>query len=137
MKRVLPVLIVVGLSLAGIYARGEDSAKNLAKPAAKPVMPPAVARNVDFEKDVVPIFQQSCVSCHSSGKAESDFSIETREKLLEGGGSGSPGIVEGKSAESTIVQLVSGQDPDPDRFMPKKGKKLTAEQIGVLRAWID
>jgi mono/diheme cytochrome c family protein len=133
MKRILPVVVVVaGGLVAAIFARGES-----APLAVKPVMPPAVNRPVDFVKDVVPIFQQSCVNCHSSGKSESDFSIETREKLIEGGGSGSPGMEPGKSAESTIIQLVSGLDPDPDRFMPKKGKKLTQEQIGILRAWID
>ena len=97
-------------------------------------IPPAAARVVDFQKDVVPIFQASCVTCHSSGKTEADLSVETREKLLEGGAS-DPAIVPGKSADSLMIQLVSGQDPE--RIMPKKGKRLTAEQIGVLRAWID
>jgi hypothetical protein len=97
-------------------------------------IPPAVARPVDFQKEVVPIFQASCVTCHSSGKTEADLSIETKAKLLEGGAS-EPAIVPGKSAESLLIQLVSGQDPD--RIMPVKGKRLSAEQIGVLRAWID
>lgn len=91
-------------------------------------------RDVDFVKEVVPILQTSCVTCHSSGKTEADLSIETKEKLLEGGAS-APAIVEGNSAESLMVQLVAGQDPD--RFMPKKGKKLTPEEIGIIRAWID
>jgi hypothetical protein len=33
------------------------------------------------------------------------------------------------------IQLVAGADED--RIMPQKGKRLTPEQIGVLRAWID
>ncbi len=97
-------------------------------------LPPAANRAVDFEKEVVPIFQSTCVNCHSSGKTEADLSIETREKLLEGGAS-DPAIVPGKSADSLLIQLVSGQDAD--RIMPKKGKRLTPEQIGILRAWID
>src|SRR5947199_7352543 len=123
-------LVLVGMiALAAMLARGENSA-----PAPKSVtIPPAIARPVDFVKDVVPIFQQSCVNCHTSGKAEADLSIETREKLIEGGAT-SPAIVPGKGADSLLVQLVSGVDPEPDRFMPKQGKKLTPEQIGVLRA---
>jgi hypothetical protein len=97
-------------------------------------IPPAVARPVDFQKEVVPILQTSCVTCHTSGKTEADLSIETRDKLLEGGAS-EPAIVPGKSADSLMIQLVSGQDPD--RVMPDKGKRLTAEQIGILRGWID
>lgn len=129
---------MAGLIVAGIFlpARAKESAP-AAKPApAKAVMPPAVARPVDFEKEVVPIFQASCVNCHSSGKTEADLSIETREKLLEGGAT-SPAIEPGKSADSLLIHLVSGMDEDPDRVMPQKGKRLTPEQIGILRAWID
>jgi hypothetical protein len=43
--------------------------------------------------------------------------------------------VVGKSAESYLIELVMGFDPD--NVMPKKGTKLTQEQIGLLRAWID
>jgi hypothetical protein len=104
------------------------------RPSRSAEIPPAAQREVDFVKDVVPILQASCVTCHSSGKTEADLSIETREKLLEGGAS-SPAIVPGNGAESLLVQLVSGMDDE--RIMPKKGKRLTAEQIGILRAWID
>src|SRR5947199_2739723 len=97
-------------------------------------IPPAVSRPVDFEKDVAPIFQASCMQCHANGKYEADLSIESRERLLEGGGT-SPAIEVGKSADSLLIQLVSGQDPE--LIMPRKGKRLTVEQIGVLRAWID
>ena len=41
----------------------------------------------------------------------------------------------GKSADSFLIELVQGFDPDS--AMPKKGTKLTPEQIGLLRAWID
>ncbi len=101
---------------------------------AAPEIPPAAQRKVDFEKDVAPIFATSCMQCHANGKYEADLSIESREKLLEGGAS-SPAIDVGKSSESLLIQLVSGTDPD--RIMPQKGKRLTPEQIGVLRAWID
>lgn len=97
-------------------------------------IPPAVQREVDFVTDVVPIFQAHCVTCHSSGKTEADLSIETLDKLLEGGAS-APAIEPGNSADSLLIQLVSGIDPE--RIMPNKGKRLTAEQIGILRAWID
>ncbi len=101
---------------------------------AADAIPPAVDRKVDFEKDVAPILQTSCMQCHANGKYEADLSIESREKLLTGGGTG-PAIVLGKSADSLLIQLVSGVEPDS--IMPKKGKRLTPEQIGILRAWID
>src|SRR5258705_10562736 len=51
------------------------------------------------------------------------------------GGDPAPAIVAGKSQESYLIELVSGLDPD--NVMPKKGTKLTKEQVAILRAWID
>jgi hypothetical protein len=34
-----------------------------------------------------------------------------------------------------VIQLVAGLDPK--QVMPKKGERLTPEQVGLLRAWID
>src|SRR5439155_73403 len=34
-----------------------------------------------------------------------------------------------------IVEMVAGLDPD--NVMPKRGKRWTAAEIGLLRAWID
>jgi mono/diheme cytochrome c family protein len=140
LNRIGIIAAVSVVALTGLLARGEDAAPKAAAKAsageatAKPAMPPAVSRPVEFVKDVVPIFQSSCVTCHTSGKSEADLSLETREKILEGGAS-EPAIVPGNSADSLIVQLVTGQDPE--RIMPAKGKRLTPEQVGVLRAWID
>src|SRR5262249_22982681 len=46
-----------------------------------------------------------------------------------------PNIIPGKSAASPLVKFVAGLDPDVK--MPPKGKALTAEEVGLLRAWID
>src|SRR6187401_402320 len=112
---VLNRLVPIGCAILCLVVGGAGS-------AAWAAIPPAAAHAVDFQKDVVPILQSSCVTCHSSGKTEADLSIETRDKLLEGGAS-DPAIVPGKSADSLMIQLVSGEDPD--RIMPQKGKRLT------------
>ena len=44
-------------------------------------------------------------------------------------------VTKGKSADSLLVQLVAGLDPD--RVMPPKGERLTAAEVGKVRAWID
>jgi mono/diheme cytochrome c family protein len=60
--------------------------------------------------------------------------MDSRATFMKGGDSG-PAVVVGKSAESYLIELVAGLDPDS--VMPKKGSKLKPEQIGALRAWID
>lgn len=97
-------------------------------------LPPSAGRPVDFVKDIKPLFDASCIQCHAKGKAKGGLSLETREVLLKGGESG-PAVVPGKSSESRIVHLVSALDPE--NVMPMKGTKWTAEQVGLLRAWID
>ena len=68
------------------------------------------------------------------GRNKGGFSIESRETLLKGGDNG-PAVVLGRSDESELVALVAGLDPE--NVMPQKGSRLTDQQIGILRAWID
>ena len=97
-------------------------------------LPPAATAPVDFARDIQPIFEASCVQCHGRGKNKGSFSLETREDFVEGGETGVPAVA-GKSAQSLVVAMISGLDPDS--VMPKKGKQLTTEQVGIFRAWID
>jgi cytochrome c553 len=97
-------------------------------------LPPAAGRAVDFSRDIRPILQTACVRCHARGKDRGGFSIETRERMLKGGDSGAA-VVPGQSADSYLIALVSGLEPE--MVMPQKGSRLTAGQIGLLRAWID
>ncbi len=97
-------------------------------------LPPPAARPVSFAKDVQPVLESGCVKCHGRGRSQGGFQIDTRETLLKGGDSG-PAVIAGKSGESLLIELVSGLDPD--NVMPRKGSRLTAEQVGILRAWID
>ena len=106
----------------------------LALGAGGQTLPPAVNRTVDFAKDVHAILAENCANCHAGGKRKGALSLESRDSLLRGGDSG-PAAVEGKSAESLMIQLVSGMDAD--RVMPPQGRRLTEQEIGVLRAWID
>lgn len=110
------------------------TAASLAARAPQDPLPPPAARQVDFAGDVAPILRTACVRCHARGKDRGGFRFDTRELLLRGGDTG-PAVVPGRSADSLLIALVAGHDPD--MVMPQKGSRLTAEQIGVLRAWID
>ncbi len=99
-----------------------------------PSLPPAAQQKVDFRKDIQPILEKSCLSCHSQGNHRGGLSLESRADLLEGGESGAV-VVLGQSDQSLLIQLVAGHEPE--RPMPAKGDRLSAHQIGLLRAWID
>lgn len=113
---------------------GHPSAANLAAPEVIAKLPPAAGRPVDFATDIKPLLEASCVQCHAKGKIKGGLSLETRDVLLKGGTTGAA-VVPGKGAESLIVHLVAGVDPDS--VMPMKGTRWTREQVGLLRAWVD
>ncbi|MHB1307389.1 MAG: DUF1553 domain-containing protein [Limisphaerales bacterium] len=97
-------------------------------------LPPALTRTVDFARDVRPLFEARCLSCHGPEKQRADFRLDRRAAALKGGESG-PAIVPNRSEASLLIQLVAGLDDD--RPMPPRGDRLTEEQVGMLRGWID
>ena len=98
-------------------------------------LPAPAARQVDFVKDIQPIFQQACVSCHGAEKQKSGFRLDIKAAALRGGVDFPPAIHPGQSSESPLIRFVAGLDPKIR--MPSKGDPLTPEQISLLRAWID
>ncbi len=122
---IIAVVVLFGLAGTGWGALTAEQIKAL---------PLAAAHQVDFKTEIKPIFEASCIRCHGRGRDKGGLQIDSRETLLKGGDSG-PSVVPGHGADSFLVALVAGAVPDV--VMPKKGKKLTPEQCGVLRAWID
>jgi hypothetical protein len=131
------VLLTAFLAAAPTAATQSGPAAQTPTPSAEaqsPKLPPPASRTVDFVRDVQPILEASCTRCHARGKAKGGLSMETRDALLAGGDTGAA-VVDRKSAESYLIELVAGLDPD--EVMPKKGSRLKPAQVGILRAWID
>ena len=100
-------------------------------------LPPAATKSgVTFDKDIKPIFEKSCVECHGEKKAKGKLKLDTLANALKASENGKS-IVPGKSADSSLVKAIARLNED-DAMPPEgKGKPLTAEQIGIIRAWID
>jgi mono/diheme cytochrome c family protein len=86
---------------------------------------------VSFEKDVMPIFKASCVSCHKADKKKGKLDMSTYAELRKGGKQGDP-VKAGDPAKSLLVEMISGKEPE----MPEKGDKLTEAQVKVISDWI-
>jgi mono/diheme cytochrome c family protein len=102
--------------------------------AAQPELPAAAARVVDYDQDVKPILETHCYKCHSAEKVKSGLRLDIRDLALKGGAEG-VAMIPGDSANSSLIHMVVGANPD--LIMPPKGDPLTPEQVGILRAWID
>jgi mono/diheme cytochrome c family protein len=90
---------------------------------------------VDFERDVLPIFKSRCFSCHDARKQKASFRLDIRSRAIKGGESGKRAIVPGKPDESDLFRRITSRSEDEQ--MPPSGNRLTAQQITVLRTWIE
>ena len=95
---------------------------------------PAFAAEIDFAHEVVPVLKQHCGKCHTGDQKKGGLSLNTRETTLVGGESGKI-VVSGKSAESELIQRLTSDDPDVK--MPPEGPRVSAEQVALLKTWID
>jgi mono/diheme cytochrome c family protein len=95
------------------------------------------AERVSFNAHIRPIFAKHCVSCHGGVKQASGLSLIYREQALAEADSGLAPIVPGSAEESYLIDRIS--DPDPESRMPpaEHGPPLSAEEINVVRRWID
>jgi mono/diheme cytochrome c family protein len=98
-------------------------------PGADPVPPPA-ARPVDFVRDVRPIFAAHCYACHGEAKHKAGLRLDRRPDAML-----TKIVKAGASADSRLIRLVAGTDPDAK--MPPEGAPLNRDQVAILRAWID
>src|SRR5215831_10057829 len=96
-------------------------------------LPPAAKIKVDFARDIEPLLSKRCLVCHGPSQQMSGLRLDQRESALKGGASG-PDIRPGDSANSRLIRLVSGAD---QKVMPPAGARLTPDEVGILRAWID
>jgi hypothetical protein len=80
------------------------------------------------------------LKCHGPEKPKSKYRVDSREAFVKGGDSEEASVIPGKSEKSPVVLYVA--DLVEDMEMPPTDKrdkypKMTNEQIGLLRAWID
>ena len=99
------------------------------KPKSQAIVKPAPA-TLNYEQHVRPILKANCFDCHGESDApKAGLDLRLRRLMLQGGKSG-PAIVPGHPDDSPLVQLVARGD------MPKRQRKLTEQEIDILRRWI-
>src|SRR5437764_15365099 len=92
--------------------------------------PVVAAAPPTFEKDIRPILKAHCFDCHGEGeKLKGGLDLRLRRLMLKGGDEG-PVIVPGKPGQSLLFKLVHSGE------MPKRDKKLTREQVSLIKQWI-
>jgi uncharacterized membrane protein/mono/diheme cytochrome c family protein len=92
---------------------------------------------VSYVAHIKPILAAHCVKCHGDSKQKGDYRLDAKTAAFEPGGSGEAPIVPGRSEESLLVKVIEGKGKFKDTMMPPKGNVLSAEQVALIRKWID
>ncbi len=98
---------------------------------AAPSAAPAPARASSFARDVAPILDRWCVSCHSGPDAEASLWLDSLGGVMRGGDAG-PVVVPGDAAGSLLVAKVERRHRPS---MPPR-RRLPAPEVALIRAWI-
>ncbi|MEI7688053.1 MAG: DUF1549 domain-containing protein, partial [Planctomycetota bacterium] len=86
--------------------------------------------SLTFEEHVRPILRANCFECHGEAP-ELKGGLDVRlTRLLRSGGESGPAVMPGKPDQGTLLEKIVSQE------MPPGKKKLTAENIDVIRRWI-
>src|SRR5437667_4251729 len=96
-------------------------------------LPPTANIQADLNRDVKPILQANCYSCHGPAQQLSGLRLDIKVPELRGGDSGVV-IIPGNSAQSKLIRRLAGSELGLQT--PTSGA-LSAEAIGVLMTWID
>jgi mono/diheme cytochrome c family protein len=90
------------------------------------------AGKVDFRRDVQPILQQHCVSCHGSELQMNGFRLDRRADAMRGGSQSDigPGNADGSRLYHRLIDTKFGQQ------MPPAGR-LKDVEIETIKQWID
>jgi hypothetical protein len=86
---------------------------------------------VDFAHDIAPLIKAKCAKCHTDGTYKGKFSLDTREEMLKA----ADAVVPGKASDSDLVDRLTSDEED--YRMPPEGPRLSAREVGLVRAWID
>lgn len=89
-----------------------------------------------FTDAVLPILNRTCVSCHGPEKVKAGLRLDSLEGITKGGDNGAV-IKPGKSKSSPLIQRLLLPLKHDDHMPPAEKPQPTAEEIALLRRWVD
>jgi len=99
---------------------------------AAPVYGATPPSEVRFSRDILPLLAENCYQCHGpDAKArKGGLRLDTQDGARTV-------LAPGNSAASEIVERITSAEPGKVMPPPKTNRKLSPEQIALLRRWID
>jgi hypothetical protein len=94
---------------------------------------------INFDRDIRPILSNNCFKCHGPDhkQRKAGLRLDCREGALGELKSGNRAVVPGKRDESALVARITAADAQERMPPPASGKKLSQEQIKLLKQWVE
>lgn len=89
----------------------------------------------DFTRDVRPILERSCGTCHGPEKQQGGLRFDLRQGALAAGDTGAIAVVPGDAEASELIRRIEATDADVR--MPAEAEPLLDDEKRLLRKWID
>ena len=98
-----------------------------AAPAPAPAVAaaaPAAGPTIDFDQQVKPFFQKYCYGCHDKNGRASGVGFDNKSDILQT-------LIPGDAENSSLYNVLY------TRKMPQGRNKPSAEEVEMIRQWID
>jgi len=116
LRESVPLLsLMIVLHCAGLASSGEE----------KPIT---------YEDHVAGTLKKHCATCHGDGKQEGGLNLVNYAGVMKGAGAGEI-VVAGRSGSSRLIEVITA--PDDGERMPPEGDRVPADQVELIRKWID
>src|SRR5437867_1904571 len=131
-------IAIWSLGFLGSLGFGTWSFLLLCFPISAPATNAPRKADVDYNRDIRPIFSENCYACHGpdQNKRKAGLRLDQKDDAFKELKSGNFAIVPSDLEKSKLIERITTKDDD-DRMPPlKTGKHLTPAQIDLLRRWI-
>ena len=98
----------------------------------------ASAERIQFNRDIRPIFSDTCFACHGpdENKVKGKLRLDSLEAARKGGKSGDPAITPGHPEKSEVMKRLLTTDADDHMPPADFHKVLSKAQIALVEQWI-
>lgn len=137
------VLLLTASHFGGSLTHGKDFLTEHAPESVRKILnrnmlrsPIETRRTTVFTRNIQPILNRTCVSCHGPEKAKGKLRVDSLEALLKGGEAG-PIVIPGKAAESELLKRIFLPLSHDDHMPPEGKPQPTTDEVALLKWWID
>ena len=93
---------------------------------------------VDFDSQIRPVLTENCYKCHGPDDhaRKANLRLDVRAEALKPAKSGRLPVVPGAPEKSELIARITATDPKLRMPAASSRKRLTPEQVDVLRRWV-